>query len=70
MLNPKGIRVIHVIAGLYPEHGGLSYTVPRLCAALAEPGVDVALFSVTPQGEIAPDATTAASRGTMRACRG
>jgi hypothetical protein len=44
-----------VIAGLYPEHGEPSYTVPRLCAALAEAGVDVTLFSVAPQGELPSD---------------
>jgi glycosyltransferase involved in cell wall biosynthesis len=40
------IRVIHVIAGLDPAHGGPSYTVPRLCSALAEAGAEVALLSV------------------------
>ena len=46
MLKPDGIRVIHVIGGLYPEHGGPSYTVPRLCAALAEAGGEVAVKAI------------------------
>ena len=58
MAKPGEVRVIHVIAGLYPAHGGPSYTVPRLCAALAEAGVEVALFSVAPQDELASDTST------------
>jgi hypothetical protein len=46
MLKPSTIRAIHVIAGLDPAHGGPSYTVPRLCAALAEAGAEVGLLSV------------------------
>ena len=44
--SPDTVRVTHVIAGLDPAHGGPSYTVPRLCAALAEAGAKVALLSV------------------------
>ena len=40
------VRAIHVIAGLDPAHGGPSYTVPRLCSALAQAGAEVALLSV------------------------
>jgi glycosyltransferase involved in cell wall biosynthesis len=40
-------RIVHVIAGLDPAHGGPSYSVPRLCAALAAAGAAVELFSVT-----------------------
>jgi glycosyltransferase involved in cell wall biosynthesis len=46
MMKPDSIRVIHVIAGLDPAHGGPSYTVPRLCAALGATGAEVELLSV------------------------
>jgi glycosyltransferase involved in cell wall biosynthesis len=39
-------RIVHVIAGLDAAHGGPSYSVPRLCAALAAAGAHVELFSV------------------------
>jgi glycosyltransferase involved in cell wall biosynthesis len=39
-------RIVHVIAGLDAAHGGPSYSVPRLCAALAVAGANVELFSV------------------------
>jgi glycosyltransferase involved in cell wall biosynthesis len=50
MLRALTVRVVHVIAGLDPAHGGPSYTVPRLCAALAEAGSEVALLSVALRG--------------------
>ena len=37
---------MHVIAGLDPAHGGPSYSVPRLCEALAAAGAEPALLSV------------------------
>ncbi len=40
------IRSVHVIAGLDPAHGGPSYTVPRLCQALAVSGAEARLLSV------------------------
>lgn len=40
------IKVIHVIAGLDIAHGGPSYSVPRLCTALADAGVETTLLSV------------------------
>jgi glycosyltransferase involved in cell wall biosynthesis len=46
VLKADTVRVIHIIAGLDPAHGGPSYTVPRLCAALGEVGVEVELLSV------------------------
>jgi hypothetical protein len=46
MLKPYSVHAIHVIAGLHPAHGGPSYTVPRLCAALADAGAEVAMHSV------------------------
>jgi glycosyltransferase involved in cell wall biosynthesis len=46
VLNADTVRVIHIIAGLDPAHGGPSYTVPRLCAALGEAGAEVELLSV------------------------
>lgn len=42
--NPS--RSVHVIAGLDPAHGGPTYTVPRLCRALAAAGADAKLYSV------------------------
>jgi glycosyltransferase involved in cell wall biosynthesis len=38
--------IIHVIAGLDAAHGGPSYSVPRLCSALAAAGANAELFSV------------------------
>src|SRR6516164_4026062 len=46
MLKPTTIHALHVIAGLDPAHGGPSYTVPRLCAALGDAGAEVELLSV------------------------
>lgn len=40
------LRSVHVIAGLSPAHGGPSYTVPRLCRALAVAGAEASLLSV------------------------
>ena len=37
---------MHVITGLDPAHGGPSYTVPRLCQALATVGAEAQLLSV------------------------
>ena len=39
-------RSVHVIAGLDPAHGGPTYTVPRLCRALAAAGAETKLYSV------------------------
>src|SRR5262245_30461154 len=39
-------RSVHVIAALDVALGGPSYSVPRLCAALAAAGANVELFSV------------------------
>jgi glycosyltransferase involved in cell wall biosynthesis len=47
---PKGwvgqLRATHVTAGLDPVNGGLSYSVPRLCEALAAAGAETTLLSV------------------------
>jgi glycosyltransferase involved in cell wall biosynthesis len=40
------LRAIHVVAGLDPSYGGPSYSVPRLCEALAAAGADTRLLSV------------------------
>ena len=40
------LRAAHVIAGLDPVYGGPSYSVPRLCEALAAAGAETALLSV------------------------
>ena len=42
----RPLRPVHVIAGLDPAHGGPSYSVPRLCEALAAAGAEPALLSV------------------------
>jgi len=47
-LTSSGLRAVHVIAGLDEAHGGTSYSVPRLCRALAEAGVNTKLMSVAP----------------------
>ena len=56
LINPH-LRSVHVIAGLDPAHGGPSYTVPRLCQALAAAGGEARLISVGEAGgcDIAPD---------------
>ena len=46
----RGLRALHVIAGLDPAHGGPSYSVPRLCAALAGAGIETTLYSVAAAG--------------------
>ena len=40
------VRAVHVIAGLDVAHGGPSYSVPRLCEALAATGMETTLLSV------------------------
>ena len=40
------LRATHVAAGLDPVNGGLSYSVPRLCEALAAAGAETTLLSV------------------------
>jgi glycosyltransferase involved in cell wall biosynthesis len=48
--RPEGLtgrlRAAHVIAGLDPVYGGPSYSVPRLCEALAAAGAETVLLSV------------------------
>ena len=45
-LDPAALRALHVVAGLDAAHGGPSYSVPRLCEALAAAGTDAILLSV------------------------
>lgn len=40
------LRAAHVVAGLDPVYGGLSYCVPRLCEALAAAGAETMALSV------------------------
>src|SRR4051812_11989549 len=42
----RSLRPVHVIAGLDPADGGPSYSVPRLCKALAAAGAEPVLLSV------------------------
>ena len=50
--RPSGTAgVVHVVTGLDAYSGGPSYSVPRLAAAEAELGADVALLSVAGAGE-------------------
>jgi glycosyltransferase involved in cell wall biosynthesis len=44
------LRAVHVAGVLSVETGGPSYSVPRLCEALATAGVDATLLSVTKSG--------------------
>jgi Glycosyl transferase 4-like domain len=44
------LGAIHVIAGLDVAFGGPTYSVPRLCEALARAGTEVALLSVAEAG--------------------
>lgn len=53
-LAPERMRATHVIGGLAPAEGGPSYSVPRLCAAMAE-RTEIALLSVAAKGERASD---------------
>lgn len=46
------LRVIHVVAGLDPAFGGPSYSVPRLCRALATSGAELTLLSVAGAKEV------------------
>ena len=67
-LTPKSVwgpraparSITHVVAGLEPAQGGPSYSVPRLCEALAAAGeARVRLFSVAKEGiGIQPGVTT------------
>jgi glycosyltransferase involved in cell wall biosynthesis len=45
------LRAVHVIAGLDPVYGGPSYSVPRLCEALAAAGAETTLVSVALRAE-------------------
>src|ERR1700730_18503902 len=49
------LRPVHVIAGLAPVYGGPSYSVPRLCEALAAAGVEATLLSVAEKEEAERD---------------
>jgi len=44
------LHAIHVVAGLEPEHGGPSYSVPRLCAAMAASEVVAEIYAVARSG--------------------
>lgn len=46
-MNATHLRAVNIIGGLSARYGGPSYTVPRLCQALATAGIQTALFSVT-----------------------
>src|SRR5437667_7679476 len=52
----RRLRADHVIAGLDPAYGGPSYSVPRLCEALAAAGAEPMLLSVTKEGSGERDA--------------
>lgn len=40
------MRALHIVAGLDPQHGGPSYSVPRLCTALRKQDVEAHLLTV------------------------
>jgi glycosyltransferase involved in cell wall biosynthesis len=48
--NIGSFRAIHVIAGLDVAFGGPTYSVPRLCQALARAGTEVTMLSVEKSG--------------------
>lgn len=52
------MRAIHTIAGLAPENGGPSYSVPRLCASLNLLGCETDMFSVKEPGSPRLDRAT------------
>jgi glycosyltransferase involved in cell wall biosynthesis len=62
-LSNPSLLSVHVIAGLDFAHGGPSYTVPRLCQALALAGGGVRLLSVDGRdgSGVAPDGDTGLS---------
>jgi glycosyltransferase involved in cell wall biosynthesis len=45
-LAASAVHSVHVVAGLDPAYGGPSYSVPRLCEALAAAGAEPTLISV------------------------
>jgi glycosyltransferase involved in cell wall biosynthesis len=45
------LHAAHVIGGLDPAYGGPSYSVPRLCQALAAAGAGTTLFSVSREAD-------------------
>jgi glycosyltransferase involved in cell wall biosynthesis len=48
--NAGDLRAIHVIAGLDAAFGGPTYSVPRLCEALAGAGAEITMLSVEKAG--------------------
>lgn len=48
------MRVLQVVAGLAPSHGGPSYSAPRLCEALIAQGAEVVLHAVADPSEQSP----------------
>lgn len=46
------MKAIHILAGIEVVYGGPSYSVPRLCMALARSNVDTVLFSVTGTNDV------------------
>ena len=59
---PGRLRVVQVIAGLDPMYGGPSYSVPRLCQALAAATVETELLSVASAGAARSDESAAGYR--------
>ncbi len=45
------MRVLHIVPSLDPKHGGPSRTIPALCRALAEAGVEVELWTFRAPGQ-------------------
>ena len=56
-VSARRLSAIHVVAGLAPAHGGPSYSVPRLCEALASADVRTTLLSVAAAGGAASEAS-------------
>jgi glycosyltransferase involved in cell wall biosynthesis len=67
-MSSGALQVSHVIAGLDAAYGGPSYTVPRLCRALAAAGAEVALLSIASATAAPQDAYLDGYRDRRFAC--
>jgi glycosyltransferase involved in cell wall biosynthesis len=60
--DAAALRAVHVIAGLDAAFGGPTYSVPRLCEALASAGAETMMLSVAEAGGRACDVVRAGYR--------
>lgn len=52
------MKILHVISGLAPRHGGPSIAAPKLCKALAYKGHEVIIFTTNSDGKGVLDVPT------------